>query len=116
MKRIDYLFAALLILFSAGHGFLGTLAADGWNSSASVWSFSGSVAAWLVAAINILRTGRPHDKGVAVIALAGSLSWIGLMAWLAVVAHMISDVRIWLFVGTAAGLVGFSIRTLRGRA
>lgn len=116
MKRIDYALAILLIIFSAGHGFLGTLAAEGWDSPESLWSFSGSVAAWLVAAINILRTGRPRDKGVAMVALIGALSWIGLMAWLAVVADMVFDIRIWLFIGTATGLALFSVRTFRGRA
>ena len=113
MKRIDYFFSALLILLSAGHGIPGTLMRDGWDSPEAVWSFSGSVAAWLVAAINILRTGRPEDKGVAVVALLGSLSWIGLMVWLAIVADMVLDIRIWLFVGTAAALAGFGFRTLR---
>ena len=116
MKQADYALSVILIVLSAGHGFVGTLAAEGWDSSTSMWSFSGSVAAWMIAAVNILRVGRPADKGVAMVALLGALSWVGLMVWLAVVAHMIADIRIWLFISVAAGLSLFSIRTLRAAA
>jgi hypothetical protein len=114
--RLDRSLALLLALFSAGHGFLGTLATMPFLASPTVWSFSGSLAAWLIAALNWLRAGRPGDRPLAAWALIGSLAWIGLMVWLAVAAEMVGDVRIWLFVGTCSALAAFSWRDLRRSA
>lgn len=115
LRRLDRAFAVLLAIFSAGHGLLGTLAARPLLESATVWSFSGSVAAWLIAALNWLRAGRPGDRALAAWSLAGAVAWIGLMLWLAVAADMVGDVRIWLFVGTCAALAAFGVRDLLHR-
>ena len=112
MRRIDRAAAVLLALFAAGHGFLGTLASAPLMESATVWSFSGSVAAWMIAAVNWLRAGRPGDRALAAWALAGALSWIGLMLWLAPAAGMTADPRIWMFVGVCAILAAFGVRDL----
>lgn len=116
MKKLDYALSFALIVFAAGHGFLGTPASYGWNSPEAVWSFSASVAAWLIAALNILRVSRPGDRGLAAAALIGALAWIGLMLWLAPVAGMMGDIRIWLFVMTAGGLALFSAKGLLRRS
>ncbi|GAB4522320.1 MAG: hypothetical protein Tsb0010_06570 [Parvularculaceae bacterium] len=113
MRYIDYAFSAALILFAAGHGFLGVQATYALNTPEAMWSFSGGVLAWMIAAVNILRVSRPGDRGVAIISLAGALTWIGLMAWLAPVSGMAGDIRLWLFVGSAAGLAAFSLYSLR---
>lgn len=115
-KKLDYFLCIALILFSAGHGILGTLASMGWQTPDAVWSFSGSVAAWLIAALNILRINRPSDTQVIALALAGNLAWVGLMIWLGFVAHMFLDVRLWLFVLTTIGLAAFSVSYLMNRA
>lgn len=109
---IDRGAALLLALFSAGHGFLGTLATRDLMDSATVWSFSGSIAAWSVAVLNWLRTGRPGDRALARWALAGAVSWAALMVWLAFAADMLADPRPWLFVAVSAVLAGFSARDL----
>ena len=105
----------LLALFSAGHGFLGTLGTGELMDSATVWSFSGSIAAWLVAVLNWLRGSRPGDRQLAWWALAGALSWASMMTWLAFAADMLTDPRPWLFVAVCLVLSGFSIRA-RGSA
>lgn len=115
LVRLDRTFAVLLALFSAGHGILGTLLARPLLEPYTVWSFSGSLAAWMIAALNWLRTGRPGDRPLAAWALVGNLAWIGLMLWFAVAADILGDVRIWLFVGSCCVLAAFSIRDLRQR-
>src|SRR5262249_33095541 len=47
LKWIDRGMAVLLALFAAGHGILGTLMSAPLMEPATVWSFAGSVAAWL---------------------------------------------------------------------
>lgn len=61
LSTIDKGFSWALIVLSAGHGILGTLLTSDIHASTTVWSFSGSVAAWMIAAVNILRVGRPKD-------------------------------------------------------
>jgi len=112
-RRVDRAASILLALFAAGHGFLGTLATGSWMESATVWSFSGSVAAWMIAGVNWLRAGRPRDRALAAWALAGALGWAVLMVWLALAADMTRDVRIYLFIGVSLVLAGFSTRDLR---
>jgi len=112
MRSLDRAAALLLALLSAGHGFLGTLATAPLMDSRTVWSFSGSVAAWLVAALNWLRAGRPADRALAAWAVAGALAWAGLMVWLAFAADMLTDVRPWLFVGVSVVLAAFGLRDL----
>jgi len=116
LKWIDRAAALLLAFFSAGHGIVGTLMSSPLTESATMWSFSGSVAAWAIAALNWLRTGRPGDRPLAFWALIGALTWIGLMLWLMEVAQMWSDPRPWLFVGACAVLAAFGALDLaRGR-
>ena len=108
----DRTFAVLLAIFSAGHGFLGTLATEPFLDSDTVWAFSGSIAAWAIAVLNWLRAGRPDDKVIAAWAIAGAVSWALLMIWLGFAAEMIGDIRIWLFLVICGGLTIFGLRTL----
>lgn len=81
--------------------------------SATVWSFSGSIAAWLVAVLNWLRASRPGDRPLAAWALVGAVCWAASMVWLAFAADMLADPRPWLFVAVCLVLAGFSLRDLR---
>lgn len=113
MLRItDYAFSGALILFAAAHGFIGSPAIYGWTSPQAVWAFSGSIAAWMIAAVNILRTGRPGDRGLALVALAGAVSWIGLIVWLASLSGAFSDIRMVLNIGAGTGLAIFAMRSV----
>ena len=109
---VDRLFAVLLAVLSAGHGFIGVLLARPLMDSYTVWAFSGSVAAWAIAVLNWLRAGRPDDIVIAVWAVAGALTWGLMMIWLGVAADMIQDIRIWLFLLVSGGLMVFGLRTI----
>lgn len=110
LKWIDRTCAVLLAIASAGHGIVGTLMSAPLMDSMTVWSFSGSVAAWLIAALNWMRTSRQGDRVLALWAGAGAVAWIGLMLWLMQAAGMWSDPRPWMFVIVCAALAAFSLR------
>jgi hypothetical protein len=112
LKFLDRGAAVLLAFFSAGHGIVGTLMSSPWTDQITLWSFSGSIAAWLIAAMNWLRADRPGDKGLALWSMLGALSWIGLMAWLMQIGAMWTDPRPWLFIVVCVALAAFSLRSM----
>jgi hypothetical protein len=110
------LYAASILLFAfgaAGHAFIGTLMMRPWTETATLWSFSGSVAAWAIAALNWLSMSREDDLALAAWAFAGAIAWIGLMFWLMPIADMWGDVRPWLFVAECAVMGAFALATIR---
>jgi hypothetical protein len=111
--RIDRTAAVLLAVFALGHAVPGTLLTSPFMDSDTMWSFSGSVAAWAIAVLNWLRASRPADRALAAWALVGALVWIGLMLWLMEAAGMWGDPRPWLFVAACAILAAYSVRALR---
>ena len=113
LRKADRGASALLALLAFGHAVPGTLMTSPFLDPSTMWSFSGSVAAWAIAALNWLRSSRPGDRSLAAWALAGALAWIGLMVWLMEAASMWSDPRPWLFVAVCAILAAFSLRALR---
>ena len=112
-RKFDRSAAVLLAIFAFGHAVPGTLMTSPLLDSATLWSFSGSVAAWLIAALNWMRASRPGDRPLAAWALAGALTWIGLMLWLMEAAQMWGDPRPWLFIAVSAILAFYSVRALR---
>lgn len=112
LRIVDRGSSVLLALFSAGHGIGGTLMSSPLTEQITLWSFSGSIAAWLIAAMNWLRAGRPGDKGLALWSMIGALAWIGLMVWLMQIASMWADPRPWLFIAVCAALAFFSFRSM----
>ncbi|GAN00027.1 hypothetical protein U91I_03690 [alpha proteobacterium U9-1i] len=112
LRIFDRVCVALLALFSAGHGIVGTLMSSPLDQQITLWSFSGSIAAWLIAALNWMRGSRQGDQVLAFWALVGALSWIGLMIWLMPIADMWADIRPWLFIAVCAVLAFNSLREL----
>lgn len=115
IKILDRTCVVLLALFSAGHGLIGTLAMSPLDEQITLWSFSGSIAAWLIAALNWMRGSRPGDRVLAFWALVGALSWVGLMIWLMEIAAMWADPRPWLFIAVCAVLSALSLREMLPR-
>jgi Na+/H+-dicarboxylate symporter len=73
-RVVDRIFGALLILAACGHT-LGTILWTQPMSGMFIWSLGSSLAALLVATLNIVRAGRPHDKTLATITLVGTACW-----------------------------------------
>ena len=111
-KIIDLIFCGLMGLAALGHLF-GTFKLVPSGTGLFVWSLSGVLAAGLLTALNFLRNARPQDKTVALIALAGSLGWLGIVFLFGQSIGNLLDFRV-LFHGiAAAGLSYFSYQTLR---
>jgi uncharacterized membrane protein YgdD (TMEM256/DUF423 family) len=68
----------LLVLGALLHAY-GSYLANPSLSAILVWAWSGSVAALLLGAINLLRVNRPNDRSLAWISFAGCLLWMGIV-------------------------------------
>lgn len=74
LKVLDRIFGCLLVLGSAGHT-VGTILWTQPMSGIFIWSLGSSLAAALLGALNIVRSGRPEDKTLAAITAVGTACW-----------------------------------------
>lgn len=74
LKVVDRIFGCLLALAACGHT-VGTILWTQPMSGIFIWSLGSSLAAGLLATLNIVRAGRPDDKTLAVITLVGTACW-----------------------------------------
>jgi hypothetical protein len=77
-----------------------------------LWALSGSLAALLVAALNLLRVGRPTDRPLAWVSLAASLAWVAVAVGFGAVIGRLGDPRAMIHAVNAAVLAALSLRTL----
>jgi hypothetical protein len=111
MTKIDRGLAWLLVLGAAGH-LVGSWIGYRQQPETLVWALSGSLAALLVAAINLLRVGRPHDRALAAVSVAASLAWTAVaLAFGNAIANVL-DARVLMHAVSAALLAAMSVRTL----
>jgi len=75
---VDRMAGWLLMIGALLHGYGSYLAYPSLSANL-VWALSGSVAALLLAAVNLLRVNRPNDYVLAWISFAGCLLWIGIV-------------------------------------
>jgi hypothetical protein len=110
VKIIDRTLGALLAIGGLWHAW-GAFTTFVFLSPMLVWAWSGSVAAVLVAALNLLRVERPDDRLLAWTSFAGCLLWLVIIALFAATLLDPRDVRPFYHGLVAAGLAGFSLRT-----
>jgi hypothetical protein len=77
-----------------------------------LWALSGSLAALLVAAVNLLRVGRPTDRPLAWVSFAASAAWVAVAVGFGAVLGHLADPRAVIHAVTAAVLAALSLRTL----
>jgi len=77
-----------------------------------LWALSGSLAALLVAALNLLRAGRPTDRPLAWVSFASSVAWGAVAVGFGAVIGHLADPRAVIHAVNAAVLAGLSLRTL----
>jgi len=112
MTRLDRFFAGLLLFGATGHT-AGTLAFYTWPSEIFVWSLGASLAAFLLGAINLLRTNRLNDLALAWTCAIGALAWLAIAVAFGVVIGEIADPRVLIHAIAAVGLLVMSLRTVR---
>jgi len=108
---VDRIFGWLLVVGGLLH------AGGSWRSfhndpSQLLWALSGSLAALLVAALNLLRTGRPADRPLALVSFFASLAWLAVAVGFGVLIGNLADPRAVIHALNAAVLAGLSLRTL----
>jgi hypothetical protein len=74
LKIIDRIFGALLLLGAVGHT-VGTIMMTPPMSQIFISSLGASLACFLLGALNLVRAGRPDDKTLATITMAGTVCW-----------------------------------------
>lgn len=110
-KILDRVFCGLMALATLGHLF-GTFKMVQPGTAIFAWSLAGVLAAALLTVLNFLRSGRPQDKALAGITLAGNLGWVVIVVLFGLSLGNLFDFRV-VFHGVAAvGLFFFSLRTL----
>jgi hypothetical protein len=110
MKTLDRTFAWLLILGAVLHG-AGSVAAGRNNSQLLVWALSGSLAALLVAGLNLLRVNRPLDRPLAMLSFLGSLGWAAVAIGFGISIGNVFDFRPLYHSIAALVLAALSLRT-----
>ena len=111
MTTVDRVFGWLLVVGGLLH------AVGSWyglhnNPPQLVWALSGSLAALLVAALNLLRVGRSTDRPLAWTSFAASLAWVVVAIGFGVAIGHPADPRAVFHAVIAAVLAGLSLRSL----
>jgi hypothetical protein len=115
LKVVDRIFGGLLVLAACGHT-IGTILWTQPMSGIFIWSLGSSLAAVLVAVLNIVRAGRPDDKTLAVITLVGTACWALVAFAFGASIHNVLDPRPLSHVVISVVLVIFSGITLWRRS
>jgi len=115
MKTADRAFGWLLAVGGILHG-LGSWKAYASKPETLLWALSASLAALLLAALNVLRVGRSGDRPLAWVCAGGSIAWIVVALAFGALIGNVFDFRASIHGLDAAVLAGFSFRTALGAA
>ena len=109
MKILDRILAVVLILGGIGHG-LGSYLGYRHEPITMLWALNASVLGFLVAAINLLRSGRTNDRPLAWIAFAGSLACFVSALTFGLLIGNVLDFRPLIHGVTTLALAAFSLK------
>lgn len=107
MRWIDRSLSALLILGGVGHTY-GVLNYYR-DADALFWSLTASLLIFLLAAINLLRTWRPADQALAILASCATAAYFVFTLRFGQLVGNIADPRVILFGVLTAGLTLFGL-------
>ena len=110
MKTTDRVFGWLLALGGVGHG-LGSYRAYSHEPMNLLWAWCGSLAVFLLAAMNLLRAGRIADRSLAWICFAGCVAWIAFVVWFGLLIGNFLDFRPVVNIIVTGVLAIFSLRS-----
>jgi hypothetical protein len=111
MRTVDRVFGWLLVLGALAHA-VGAWSGSPTFSTTLVWALSGALAALLVAAINLLRVDRPHDRPLGVVCLFGCIGWMAVALGIGKSIANFLDARVVINTLNGAVLGAFSLRTI----
>jgi len=111
LKIVDRILSVLLILGGLGHT-AGSLQAYKADQMTLLWSLSASLFIFLLAAVNLVRAGRPRDVPLAWLGLIGGLCFITTSLRFGSLIGNFFDFRPLIFVLITLGLCTMCVRTL----
>jgi len=109
MKIIDRVFGGVLFLGGFGHG-AGSYVAYRTQPMTLLWAWSASLAIFLLASVNLLRSWRPGDRALAWICVAGCLMQAGFVFVFGRLIGNMLDVRVVVNLILNLGLAAISAR------
>ncbi len=112
MKPIDRTFGWLLIICSVLHAF-GSITAYKGRPETLLWALSATLGGLFLAALNLLRIGRPGDRILAWISFAGCIGWLAVVLAFGAVIHNMLDLRVVTLSIVLVVLGIFSIRSVK---
>lgn len=113
MNAADRTFSWLLIIGSVLHGF-GAVNEHHDQPEIMVWALAVTLAGLLLAALNLLRIGRPGDRVLAWMSFAGCLGWLAEVIGFGVASGKGSQLPIVAMALIAVVLAIFSFRSATG--
>jgi len=114
LRYLDRALSVLLLLGAAAHTW-GVMRFYAGQPHPLFWSLTEGLLVVLLAAINLLRTDRPTDRGVAWVATLASASYIVVIIGFGRLVDNMLDVRVISFGLVSLGLTLFGLRTLFGK-
>ena len=111
LKVLDRILGVLLILGGLGHT-AGSLQAYKADQMTLLWSLSASLFVFLLAAVNLVRAGRPRDAPLAWLGLIGGLCFIATSLRFGWLIGNVFDFRPLIFILITLGLCTMCVRTL----
>jgi hypothetical protein len=115
MRILDRLFGGLMFLGGIGHG-IGSYQFYKNQPMNLLWALSASFATFLLAAINLLRTGHRGNPALAWISFAGCLVQIGFAVSFGLLIGNVFDFRPSATAIIAFVLAAFSLRSATQKA
>src|ERR1700741_5168649 len=106
LKAVDRSLSGLLLLGSVGHT-LGVLQFYAGQPMILFWSLAAGALTFLLAALNFLRAGRPGDRALAWVTLAGTLFQLVITLRFGVLIGDLLDPRVIFFSVVCLGLAAF---------
>ena len=110
MKTLDRVLGWLLVLGAMLHS-IGSVVALRQKPDMLVWALSGSLAALLVAALNLMRVNRPADRTLAWVSAGGSIAWTLVAIGFGASIGNVLDPRAMYHTIAGIALAAFSVRT-----
>jgi uncharacterized membrane protein YjjP (DUF1212 family) len=110
MKLLDRILACVLGLGAIGHG-AGSYLGYRHEPLTMLWALCASILGLLLAAINLLRSGRAADRPLAWICFSGTLAMAASAFAFGALIGNVFDPRALMNGCTALALAGFSLKT-----
>ena len=110
MKVVDRVFGWLLVLGAIMHA-IGSFVAVRDKPDLLVWAQAGTLAALLVAALNLLRVSRPGDRTLAWLAAGGSIGWTFVAIGVGASVGNFLNPHVVYHIIVGAALTAFSLRS-----